>query len=103
MDSFDDETFNQNYNEINDEKQLNFPLDNIDDLNDESQASSETEKVNDLFLKTQTIDEPKYTSKKRKRIDTKESDGNLYSKFSKSHLKKLLKLIEIEESLNENE
>jgi len=67
MESFDDVNFEQNYNEINNEKNFNFLADKSG-LNDESQTSSETEKVNDDFLQTKTIDEPKYTTKKKKEM-----------------------------------
>ena len=98
MESFDDEIFNPNFYEINVEKFSNI-WSNLNDKYQESQASSETEKVNDLYLKSGTIHEFKSLSKKRKRIDTKESDYKLYSKYSKSQLKKLIKSKEIEVTL----
>ena len=86
METFDDENFNLNFNEIDVDKPLNF----WSNLNEEYQKfpSSETEKAN----------ESKSLSKKRKRIDTKESDYKLYSKYSKSRLKELIKLKEIDET-----
>ena len=98
MENFEDENFNSNFNEIDVDKPLNF-WSNLNEEYQNSQASSETEKVNDSFLKSGSIDESKSLSKKRKRIDTKESDYKLYSKYSKSHLKELIKLKEIEVTL----
>ena len=83
METFDDENFNLNFNEIDVDQPLNF-LSNLNEENQKFQASSETEKAN----------ESKSLSKKRKRIDTKESDYKLYSKNSKSRLKELIKLKE---------
>jgi hypothetical protein len=94
MESFDDEIFNPNIYEINVEKFSNI-WSNLNDDYQKSQASSETEKVNDSFLNSGTIDESKSLKKKRKRLDTKDSDSKFYSKYSKSHLKELLKLKEI--------
>ena len=98
MENFEDENFNSNFNEIDVDKPLNF-WSNLNEEYQNSQASSETEKVNDSFLKSGSIDESKSLSKKRKRIDTKESDYKLYSEYSKSHLKELIKLKEIEVTL----
>ena len=98
MENFEDENFNSNFNEIDVDKPLNF-WSNLNEEYQNSQASSETEKVNDSFLKSGSIDESKSLSKKRKRIDTKESDYKLYSKYSKSHLKELIKLKEREVTL----
>ena len=97
METFDDENFNSNLYEIDVDKPLNF----WSNLNEEYQKfrSSETEKANNSFHKIGIIDESKSLSKKRKRIDTKESDYKLYSKYSKSHLKELIKLKEREVTL----
>ena len=88
METFDDENFNSNFNEIDVDQPLNF-LSNLNEENQKFPASSETAKAN----------ESKSLSKKRKRIDTKESDYKLYSKYSKSHLKELIKLKEIDVTL----
>ena len=98
MDSYDNEIFISNFDEINVEKVSNF-WSNLNEEYQKSQASSETEKINDSFLKNGTIDESKSLSKKRKRIDTKESDNKFYSIYSKSYLKELLKSKEIEVKL----
>ena len=98
MENYDDYKFDKNYNEIKVEKVSNF-WSYLNEEYQKSQASSETEKINDSFLKNGTIDESKSLSKKRKRIDTKESDYKLYSKYSKSHLKELIKLKEREVTL----
>ena len=94
MEAFEEVIFNPNFNEIVDEKQSNI-WSNLNDEYQKSQATSETEKVNDSFLNSGTIDESKSLSKKRKRLDTKDSDNKFYSKYSKSHLKELLKSKEI--------
>jgi hypothetical protein len=83
METFDDENFNSNLYEIDVDKPLNF-WSNLNEEYQKFQASSETEKAN----------ESKSLSKKRKRIDTKESDYKLYSKYLKSRLKELIKLKE---------
>ena len=88
METFDDENFNSNLYEIDVDKPLNF-WSNLNEEYQKFQASSETEKAN----------ESKSLSKKRKRIDTKESDYKLYSKYSKSRLKELIKLKEIDVTL----
>ena len=93
MELYEEDTF-KNFNEIVDEKHSNI-WSNLNDDYQKSQASSETEKVNDSFLNSGTIDESKSLKKKRKRLDTKDSDSKVYSKYSKSHLKELLKLKEI--------
>ena len=98
MENFEDENFNSNFNEIDVDKPLNF-WSNLNEEYQNSQASSETEKINDSFLKNGTIDESKSLSKKRKRIDTKESDNKFYSIYSKSYLKELIKSKEIEVKL----
>ena len=97
METFDDENFNSNLYENDVDQPLNF----WSNLNEEYQKfpSSETEKANDSFHKIGIIDESKSLSKKRKRIDTKESDYKLYSKNSKSRLKELIKLKEIDVTL----
>ena len=98
MENYDDYKFDKNYNEIKVEKVSNF-WSYLNEEYQKSQASSETEKINDSFLKNGTIDESKSLSKKRKRIDTKESDNKFYSIYSKSYLKELLKSKEIEVKL----
>ncbi len=100
MDAFEEVFFNQNFNEIVEEKHSNI-WSNLNDECQKSQASSETEKVNDSFLKSGTLDESKSLSKKRKRTDTKESDKKFYSNYSKSHLKELLNAKEIFVTLKE--
>ena len=87
METFDDENFNSNLYENDVDQPLNF-WSNLNEEYQKFQASSETEKAN----------ESKSLSKKRKRIDTKESDYKLYSKNSKSRLKELIKLKEIDET-----
>ena len=82
METFDDENFNSNLYENDVDQPLNFL--NLNEENQKFQASSETEKAN----------ESKSLSKKRKRIDTKESDYKL-----KSRLKELIKLKEIDVKL----
>jgi negative regulator of sigma E activity len=82
METFDDENFNSNLYENDVDQPLNFL--NLNEENQKFQASSETEKAN----------ESKSLSKKRKRIDTKESDYKL-----KSRLKELIKLKEIDVTL----
>ena len=88
METFDDENFNSNLYENDVDQPLNF-WSNLNEEYQKFQASSETEKAN----------ESKSLSKKRKRIDTKESDYKLYSKNSKSRLKELIKLKEIDVTL----
>ena len=98
MDSYDNEIFISNFDKIKVEKVSNF-WSSLNEEYQKSQASSETEKINDSFLKNGTIDESKSLSKKRKRIDTKESDNKFYSIYSKSYLKELIKSKEIEVTL----
>ena len=112
---YDNEEFDINYNNFNEEKKLkedenkqiipnNYEKE-IKKLNNESFEDSNSEKVDISFLEEISIDEDEDTflSKKTKRLDVNELDKYLYSECEKNfHPKKKIKLIEIEEIL-ENE